>query len=349
MLNKMSTFQVIFKKSSVSNFLIIFLFIILLIDIGNGLINIRFLNKNLKDNSQIINTLGILKGDMQRYTKLKIANKNYQTMEDFINKTFPYTYKLINKKGILKPHDKFCFSYLKARKLWSQLKKEHSANRLIFLSEEAWEITNNMTFAIQRLFNQKFIELKDVIIIITLSSSFIILLLILIIYYVIKKGLEIDNVTDGLTQLYNRIFFNEQLVFFIDKYEQNKSPFVLLFFDIDDFKKINDTYGHDVGDEVLKKISLIMKKSIRKTDLACRYGGEEFAIIFPNTTLEQAKTSLDRFEKNLKELKIDDKNITVSGAIVEYKDEGLMDFIKQVDNALYEVKENGKNNIKILN
>ncbi len=338
--------KVFFKNSSISDFLILSLLIILVINLINGYITLRFLNNYLDKDAVIINKLGIIRGDIQRYVKLKIAHQKDKKIEKEIDKTFEEACEMIEKKHFFNKSSSFFQIHSKAKNLWEKIKSQNS--NLIPLSEKEWQITDEMTFYMQDFFNKKFIQLKHTYIIITASSAIFILILIAIIYRLIKKGLEIDTITDALTKLYNRAYFNEQIVYHIEKFNRNKEPFVLLLFDIDNFKKINDTYGHDKGDEVLKDLSSILKKSIRKTDIPFRYGGEEFTVIFSNTNINQAKTVLKRFLENLKALKIDNKQITVSGGMKEYKGEGMLDFIKQIDNTLYEVKENGKNHIKTI-
>ena len=335
-----------FKKYSVSNILMVSLFLILIINLINGYMTIKFLNNYLDKNAVIVNELGIIRGEIQRYVKLKIANKPTEKIENEIDETFEKACKIINNKHYFNKQSRFFKLFLESKNLWQQIKS--TKNNLISLSEKEWQITDEMTFYMEEFFNKKFIELKRIYTLIIFFTSLFILILIKIIYRLIKKGLEIDNVTDGLTKLFNRAYFNQQIVFHIEKFNRNKEPFVLLLFDIDNFKKINDTYGHDKGDEILKNLSSILKKSIRKTDLPFRYGGEEFTVIFSNTNINQAKIVLKRFLENLKELKINNNPVTISGGMKEYKGEGMLDFIKEVDEALYEVKKNGKNHIKII-
>ena len=123
----------------------------------------------------------------------------------------------------------------------------------------------------------------------------------------------------------------------------------MLIIDIDNFKKINDTYGHKQGDEVLQKLGEIIKKTIRKTDLAFRYGGEEFIVLFPNTHIQQALQVAQRLKKNVSQrIKIDMKPVTISGGIGEYNGENPMEFFEKIDSALYKAKNSGKNKIEVV-
>ena len=94
--------------------------------------------------------------------------------------------------------------------------------------------------------------------------------------------------TDGLTELYNHRYFQEQMLALLDTAKRYNSNVSLILIDIDFFKKFNDKFGHQVGDDVLRKIAGILKKSVRASDIVARYGGEEMAIILPNTNLEEA-------------------------------------------------------------
>ena len=337
--------KLFFKNASISNFLILCLVLIFSAIIINGYLSIKFLDNYLKNNTIIINHLGIIRGDIQRYVKLKLVHQESKKIEKEIDKIFHQTCELIKNKQFL-DKKKFFEFHSQAKYLWEKIKTQN--NDLIKLSEKEWKVTNKMVFYTQNLFNKKFYELKQTYITIISATSFLVLILIFTIYRLIKKGMEIDIITDPLTKLYNRAYFNEQIVYHIEKYNRFKEPFVMLLFDIDNFKKINDTFGHQKGDEVLQKIGEIIKESIRKTDLAFRYGGEEFAIIFPNTTLSQANTILNRFLTNLKTIQINNNSITISGGMGEYKGEGILDFIKNIDEALYEVKQQGKNKIKLI-
>src|SRR6185295_7723024 len=103
-----------------------------------------------------------------------------------------------------------------------------------------------------------------------------------------NKRLEMLSITDGLTKLHNHRHFQDELVRAFEESQRYDRPLSLAMIDIDFFKKINDTYGHAVGDEVLKAVSKLYKESARSTDLVARYGGEEFAVMMPETALPDA-------------------------------------------------------------
>ncbi|EKD29171.1 MAG: GGDEF protein [uncultured bacterium] len=154
--------------------------------------------------------------------------------------------------------------------------------------------------------------------------------------------------TDGLTGLYSRNIFDFSLEREIIKSIRYNKELSLMIADIDDFKKVNDVYGHQEGDMVLKKLSQIMLGTLRKSDLAARYGGEEFAIIMPETNIERAFLIAERINKNVMEhLKCNAHNITISIGIgtLSKKINSLYELVRITDKALYKAKKLGKNRV----
>lgn len=154
---------------------------------------------------------------------------------------------------------------------------------------------------------------------------------------------------DGLTGLYNHRFFHELLNAEISRSDRYKYSFSLTMIDIDDFKEINDNYGHQVGDNILKEIASIFKSLVRKTDPVVRYGGEEFAIILSQTAKEHGRVFADRIVKGVETSKFKDlsynKTVTISAGLAGYPDDARTpeSLIKKADEALYQAKKMGKN------
>src|SRR5688572_18701649 len=109
-----------------------------------------------------------------------------------------------------------------------------------------------------------------------------------------NRRLELLSITDGLTKLHNHRFFQDELARAFEESHRYQRPLSLAMIDIDFFKKVNDTYGHAVGDDVLKRVAEIYRESVRSTDLVARYGGEEFAVMMPETDLEDAMTFAEK-------------------------------------------------------
>lgn len=147
--------------------------------------------------------------------------------------------------------------------------------------------------------------------------------------------------TDDLTNIYNKRYFNKYLEDFI-KYKSKGS---VIFFDIDHFKNINDTYGHQTGDKVLKSIAKCVREHIRKNDTFARWGGEEFIIVLNNLDLDMAVKKAEEFRHCIQEYKFEqDIRLTISLGVTQVNEEDTKNtLIKRVDSLLYKAKHNGRN------
>lgn len=159
------------------------------------------------------------------------------------------------------------------------------------------------------------------------------------------------SITDDLTQLYNARYFYKKLEEEIDRLMRYKQPLSLLFTDIDDFKKVNDRYGHLKGDKVLKMAGRIIQDFLRKTDTAYRYGGEEFTVLLPGTGIEAAMNVAERIRKGFESQDLslianETLKISVSIGAAQFKPgEEMEAFVKRTDDALYVAKQKGKNRV----
>ena len=171
-----------------------------------------------------------------------------------------------------------------------------------------------------------------------------------------KSGLKIANDelevlsrTDMLTKLNNRGYWEERLSQEFSLHKRNGQPVSLVMFDIDHFKKVNDSYGHQAGDEVIRLTSDFLRFCKRETDIAGRYGGEEFTVILLDSTAETSMIFAERLRKKIQDsvVEFDDDIIyfTISLGIAELAAQATSyeDWIKQADSALYEAKESGRN------
>lgn len=157
---------------------------------------------------------------------------------------------------------------------------------------------------------------------------------------------------DSLTGLYNRRYFNRALKNEVERSSREHRPLGLAIIDIDHFKKVNDTWGHDGGDEVLKVVANLMGKNVRQSDTLIRIGGEEFAVIMPNIRHRVAKDVMERLRLDIENsvIPVSDKElrITVSiGVTVREANQFLSadNLYKQADLSLYEAKESGRNKV----
>jgi len=162
------------------------------------------------------------------------------------------------------------------------------------------------------------------------------------------ERLELISKTDSLTGLYNRRYIMEKLGNEFMNYKRTKKKFSLIIADIDYFKKINDSFGHACGDEVLKAVARNLQGAVREQGLVSRWGGEEFLILLPETKIEDARILADKIKKISEEEIIEYNGFQLSitltfGVAVNEDHEMIDDTIKKADDALYKGKGNGRN------
>jgi len=163
---------------------------------------------------------------------------------------------------------------------------------------------------------------------------------------------ELSN-TDHLTGLFNRRYLMEALAKEVQRNLRKGGDLSLIILDIDHFKQVNDTYGHQQGDSVLQKVALLLKKELRAYDTAARYGGEEFIAVLPDTTLEEAGCVADRVRSSIHASRfggaLSPLSLTVSIGVARFSSPGCTtvdSFIKLADDALYRAKVNGRNRVE---
>jgi diguanylate cyclase len=162
-----------------------------------------------------------------------------------------------------------------------------------------------------------------------------------------------EALTDGLTGLANRKAFDEAISAMSIEAERDKSTLALLMLDIDHFKRFNDTYGHQLGDQVLRLVARTFTECIKGRDMAARYGGEEFAILLPQTQLQHAVKLSDNIRETVAKKRIVNRQtgqslgqITLSVGVAIYRPgEPSADLIRRADEALYSAKRGGRNRV----
>lgn len=171
---------------------------------------------------------------------------------------------------------------------------------------------------------------------------------------VANERLERLAITDGLTGLYNHRHFRDHLQKEFERASRYRLPLACLIFDVDDFKKLNDTYGHLTGDLVLKEIAERTLKCVRKSDMIARYGGEEFVVIMPQTGREGAEVEGERIRAIIANTGFrevpDEHRVTISGGVSILEHDVMLnaeDLLRAADQALYQAKRNGKNQVVI--
>ena len=162
------------------------------------------------------------------------------------------------------------------------------------------------------------------------------------IFYSLKEQFKNDSLKDHLTDTFNRRFFFEEIK------NLPNTTHSLVMTDMDYFKKINDTYGHDMGDFVLKEFTRLIKENIRKEDEIFRWGGEEFIILFKNMNAKQAQQKIEYIKNLIENHNFNGIRITASFGIKEINGKPTQEDLKTLDNALYLSKEKGRNKITIF-
>lgn len=166
---------------------------------------------------------------------------------------------------------------------------------------------------------------------------------------IFNDDLENMALTDGLTGLYNRRYFDTFYENIFAQSSRYNIPLSLIMCDIDHFKKVNDTCGHDKGDIILKEVANVLKINTRKSDIAARFGGEEFMLCLPSTQITSAIDVARKIKQMVLKIRTNDiKKITISIGIAFYRKEfenQPKDLLKRLDNLLYEAKNRGRNRI----
>ena len=160
------------------------------------------------------------------------------------------------------------------------------------------------------------------------------------------NDLKEASYTDGLTKLYNHKKILEILTSEVERANRYKRPLSVLMADIDHFKRVNDEYGHLVGDKVLERLASEIKQQIREVDTAGRYGGEEFLIIFPEVAGKEALKAAERLRRSVEETNFDNGlAVTISCGLAEYSGEDPRILVRKADDNLYQAKNTGRNKI----
>lgn len=165
-----------------------------------------------------------------------------------------------------------------------------------------------------------------------------------------SETLEQAALTDALTGMQNRRYFDDALKEYLGEFKRINKPIGLLVLDLDHFKMVNDTHGHDVGDEVLRQVSSCLKNFTRYHDIAARLGGEEFAVVAPNLDRDGLVKLAERIRRAVADLIIQSGNVrlkvtTSVGVAVWDGQEGVDSFYRRADRMLYQAKSQGRNRV----
>ena len=315
--------------------------------------NIYSIHSSLERDAKLINNIGFIRGSTQRIFKFEllknIDNADYSVSE--VDKIFAI-YLAEGKASEFRFDPEIIQPFKSLYNEWSAFKdilyKNRSGNQqflqeLSLMSESIWSGSNSLMLSKVIGSDRKTSNIKKLYyyVFFLFASSFI--------FYMISKffvqKVEHSSCHDSLTSVYNRSQFDLDIKEEIDRYERNKREFSLFIMDIDHFKKVNDSLGHAEGDRVLKKMAGTVRQCIRKTDFFYRIGGEEFAVLSPETDRESALLLAEKIRSVVeKEFSKDKSKITISIGASVYTD-GMShdDYYNQADKALYEAKRTGRN------
>lgn len=165
-----------------------------------------------------------------------------------------------------------------------------------------------------------------------------------------SQTLEHAALTDGLTGMQNRRYFDDALKEYLDEFRRIEKPVALMILDLDHFKQVNDTHGHDVGDEVLRAVAACLKDMTRYHDVVARLGGEEFAVVAPNMDSEMMVRFAERIRKAIAGMAVVSGNVRLKvtasvGLAIWDRRETAEDFFRRADQQLYQAKKTGRNRV----
>jgi diguanylate cyclase (GGDEF)-like protein len=318
--------------------------------------------KDLHHDARIINEAGIIRGSIQRITKLVLSHSEQNTIEinTDINDIF-IRFSAMENSSMGRDSEKELFTNIhRLKKQWLTLEQllikyqtlpsERIKNEIISESETCWMISVSVVQSSQLVTEEKAKEIKTIfyllIILNTIGALFVTLLVILY----VRKKLEYETYHDPLTNLYNRRSYENIIDSELTRSKRYDKPFSLIIFDIDNFKSINDKYGHKVGDTVLIMLAKIVDESIRETDSSFRIGGEEFAITCPETKAKSAAILAEKIRNKVAGYPFETVgNVTVSIGIAEFVQDISKDHLfNNADKAMYLAKNKGKNRCEIF-
>ncbi len=318
--------------------------------------------EDLQSDAEMINNAGIVRGGIQRLTKLVLANPQQRQ-----NVLIAEIDNLILNINIKIDHDlgdqedrRLAISLVELEREWKRFKflledyhyKHTEKEKLILTesSEACWVKADNVVFLTQFKTEKKVKSISRVFYFLLLLNFVSVIMVIAILLLSVRNRLEYESSHDGLTGLYNRRAFDAALSLEMARHARYKLAVSLIVFDIDHFKKVNDQYGHRRGDEVLKMLATLSTSLVRETDIVFRIGGEEFAILCPETDVDGARLLAEKIRESIQKKVFDEiGELTVSLGVAGYSTGLSADqFYQNADKALYLAKNNGRNRTEIF-
>jgi diguanylate cyclase (GGDEF)-like protein len=311
-----------------------------------------------RDNARIVNYMGIIRGSIQRITKLELQGVDSDVHIRNVNKIFDEFEKDGIKPGALVKNSSYKKIIYELEDAWKILQREiwllrknndaMGRIRILHISETCWEIANRLVLETRSRLWSRSGFLKYVFAIMGTNIIAVISIMVLIRRYAWDELEHLANY-DPLTNVLNRHSCNMLLDHNINRMKRHRSALSLLTFDLDNFKKVNDRFGHDAGDYILKETARLISKNLRSSDVLCRLGGGEFAIIATETNMDQAYLLAERIRALVNSARFSDVNrVSVSIGVAEYHEGDTGQSLSgRADDSLYRAKKNGKNRVEI--
>lgn len=338
-----------YKRAVVNQVIVISITIILVVSLISVFIILN--SKNIGRYAVLINEAGKIRGGIQRIVKLELLSAENENLIAAVDQSMLNILKLEAERNFL--DGAFNSKYVEdVERDWAILKillRKDSLSELLVESERTWHSTYALVnYAEKRSLSaiSFFYVLTFILFGVILALAFIIL----VTKFVIKDRIVYQSDHDSLTGLYNRHFFYQALEKEFAIAKRSNHGFAVFMCDIDHFKRVNDTWGHDAGDKVLREVSLALTDESREIDIVARYGGEEFVIFMLTRSKDECMVYAERLRSAVEKLLIMKKiSVTISIGVCMYR-QGLEieDMLKNADAALYQAKAEGRNCVRVF-
>jgi diguanylate cyclase (GGDEF)-like protein len=340
------------KRISTKLTLIILLHLLLVLVNGGFLM---YQLAQVQDDALVINQAGVVRGTLQRIAKLESnsisAEEHFEEAEESLRLLEGHIPAFTQGDD-----DRFAQGLERIQTEWRKQKKAihdfresgtpENQDRLLRQSEVLWELSNHQVFLSQRIAESKQGGFRVLFLILSIDLL-VIVSIIWIVKSMVRDRLEMEATFDALTGAFNRGVHEQLLVKAVHAARRYDKECSYLLLDIDHFKDVNDEHGHYVGDMTLQHLAEVIAEQVRESDSLCRVGGEEFAVIMPETGQEQALHVAERIRAAASEPPRGLPPVTVSiGAATLRQGEDGADLVKRADVLLYKAKDSGRNRVQ---
>lgn len=298
----------------------------------------------LQNDAQIINKLGLIRGSVQRLANLELMQMEGDELIHQVDELLTDC-SVARTLGTSLPDLQTNWEQVKQNTfMYRQNPANEHAVQLVESSEAFWNVSNEAVFSAQRFSEKKLRNFKSLLGLFVITWSLTAWILVWLKRYV-RDFLEYLANYDSLTKAANRALYRRVMERECKRARRKNQHLSLVIFDIDHFKEINDTHGHSVGDSVLRSIAGVVKRNIEKNHVFARVGGEEFAVIVPDTSGEEAVQLGERLRKAIERTPMGTAgSVTVSVGVAEFREgDDPITLFERADDALYKAKKHGRN------